>query len=119
MAKNSDNKISGQSEPKPSKICDRRSTTAGGLLFAVDNAIVEVGGDFLEKLDRNKNKSTSIPQKLARENVGQSIADTANKTKNTITPIILHNDFDPFRRLKNQPFQYCGRPRSASTDSRP
>lgn len=82
-----------------SNICGkRRFSTAGGILFSVNENVRETGSDFLTKIVRESN-IIAPPVQSAQPDQPE-----------------IRNDFDPFKRLENPPFSLRGRQRSASQD---
>lgn len=71
----------------------RRFSTAGGLLFSVNENVPETGSDYLPKIVNNSNiiAQPTVPAQLE-----------------------IQNEFDPFQRLESPPFLMHGRKRSAS-----
>lgn len=76
-------------QPAASISRKRRFSTAGGILFSVNEIITETGSDFMEKL--------VVPSSI-------------------IAQPTIENQFDPFQRIANPPFALRGRKRAASQD---
>lgn len=74
----------------------------------------------------NQIKNSSVVGMQFQAPIGLNISTEDNATPATSgisgisnIPSMIHNDFDPFRRVPNPPFNLSGRPRSTSLDEKP